>query len=266
METSIRTLRTDKIGSLTKIKGQVVRTHPVHPELLLGCFTCNDCGIAVDDIVQQFKYQQPTTCGNANCGNRTRYSLDVHKSKFCDFQKVRIQEAPEELPRGAVPRTFEVIVRGDAVEEAQPGDRAEFTGTLVVVPDVAAMMGPSAIQDTRRNGPKDAGKEGVTGLKELGVRDLNYRLVFLAYHVVGSGSAREEETPETVKDKMSKDDWHKLSDMTQDPKIYTNICDSIFPHVHGSEEIKKGLILMLAGGVPKKTSEGIFQHLILYVL
>ena len=50
-----------------------------------------------------------------------------------------------------MPRTFEVIVRGDAVEEAQPGDRAEFTGSLVVVPDVAAMMGPSAVRDARRS-------------------------------------------------------------------------------------------------------------------
>ena len=192
----------------------------------------------------------------ANCGNRSRFSLDTHKSKFCDFQKVRIQETPDELPRGAVPRTFEVIVRGDAVEEAQPGDRAEFTGTLVVVPDVAAMMGPSAIQDSRRNGPKDAGREGVTGLKELGVRDLNYRLVFLAYHVLGSGSAREEETTESVKDKLSNEDWNKINTMRNDPKIYQALCDSIFPHVHGSEEIKKGLVLMLAGGVGKKTAEG----------
>ena len=54
-ESSIRKLRTDKIGSLIKIKGQVVRTHPVHPELMLGSFTCNDCGIKCDEIVQQFK-------------------------------------------------------------------------------------------------------------------------------------------------------------------------------------------------------------------
>ena len=78
-----------------------------------------------------------------------------------------ILETPEELPRGAVPRTFEIIVRGDAVEEAQPGDHAEFTGSLVVVPDVAAMMG-NAIRDSRRNNQNESGKEGVTGLKGHG--------------------------------------------------------------------------------------------------
>ena len=55
----------------------------------------------------------------------------------------------------------------------------------------------------KRNG-NESGKEGVTGLKELGVRDLNYRLVFLAYHVLGSGGAREEETPETMKEMVRK--------------------------------------------------------------
>ena len=65
------------------------------------------------------------------------------------------------------------------------------------------MMGPSAIADSRRNKGQESGKEGVTGLKELGVRDLNYRLVFLAYHVLGSGGNREEESPESMKELIS---------------------------------------------------------------
>ena len=98
--------------------------------------------------------------------------------------------------------------------------------------------------------------EGVTGLKELGVRDLNYRLVFLAYHVVGSGEREAQDSPEDARMKMSQDDWTLVTRMSSDPKIYSNLCDSIFPHVHGSEEIKKGLVLMLAGGVAKTTLEG----------
>ena len=54
-DVSIRSLRTENIGTLIRIKGQVVRTHPVHPELIIGCFNCNDCGAACEDIVQQFK-------------------------------------------------------------------------------------------------------------------------------------------------------------------------------------------------------------------
>lgn len=56
----------------------------------------------------------------------------------CLFQ-VRIQETQAELPRGSIPRSVEVILRAEAVEAAQAGDRCDFTGTLIVVPDVSAM-------------------------------------------------------------------------------------------------------------------------------
>lgn len=54
--------------------------------------------------------------------------LDTSKSKFVDFQKVRIQETQGELPRGNIPRSVEVVVRAEAVETAQAGDKCEFIG------------------------------------------------------------------------------------------------------------------------------------------
>lgn len=42
---------------------------------------------------------------------------------FVDFQKVRIQETQAELPRGAIPRSMEVILRAEMVEFVQAGDR-----------------------------------------------------------------------------------------------------------------------------------------------
>lgn len=52
---------------------------------------------------------------------------------------MRIQETQAELPRGSIPRSVEVILRAEAVETAQAGDRCDFTGTLIVVPDVSAL-------------------------------------------------------------------------------------------------------------------------------
>ena len=54
----VRDLTTAKIGSLLKITGQVVRTHPVHPELISGTFICLDCQTIIKDVEQQFKYTQ----------------------------------------------------------------------------------------------------------------------------------------------------------------------------------------------------------------
>lgn len=52
----IRELTMDKIGVLVRISGQVVRTHPVHPELFRGTFVCEDCGVSIRNVQQQFKY------------------------------------------------------------------------------------------------------------------------------------------------------------------------------------------------------------------
>jgi len=51
----VRELKTDKIGTLIRISGQVIRTHPVHPELVSGTFVCLDCQTVIHNVEQQFK-------------------------------------------------------------------------------------------------------------------------------------------------------------------------------------------------------------------
>jgi len=256
----VRELSTQKIGTLTKIQGQVVRTHPVHPELVCGTFTCLDCQTVVEGVEQQFKYTQPATCRNPVCNNRTRFLLDINKSRFVDFQKVRIQEVQAELPRGCVPRAVEIVLRAEAVESAQAGDRAEFTGTLIVVPDVGALNLPGA-QAESGNRHKGEESEGVKGLKSLGVRDLHYRMAFLACGVSTNGKAKlggdgdEPESAAAMKEKMKPDEWESVYKMSQDKNLYNNIISSLFPTIHGNDEVKRGITLMLFGGVPKTTGE-----------
>lgn len=45
--------------------------------------------------------------------------LDVDKSTFVDFQKIRVQETQAELPRGCIPRSLEIILRAENVETVQ---------------------------------------------------------------------------------------------------------------------------------------------------
>ncbi|KAL7080115.1 hypothetical protein ACQ4LE_000635 [Meloidogyne hapla] len=119
---SIRHLTGDKVGKLIRISGQIVRTHQVHPELCLGTFVCDDCGVTIRNVHQQFQYTQPIKCENQQCQNRSRFMLNVYDSLFVDFQRLKIQENQDELPLGSVPRNVDVIIRGESVETAQPGD------------------------------------------------------------------------------------------------------------------------------------------------
>merc|ERR1719278_1156000 len=257
----VRELSTIKIGSLTKITGQVVRTHPVHPELVHGTFRCLDCQTSVSGVEQQFKYTQPSICMNPMCNNRSRFMLDINKSRFVDFQKVRIQEVQSELPRGCIPRSVDIILRAEAVETAQPGDRCDFTGTLIVVPDVGALNLPGA-QAESGNRHKGEQSEGMRGLKSLGVRDLHYRMAFLACGVTTGGKNKlgsdceEAESAEDMKSKMTSEEWESVYKMSQDKNLYSNLITSLFPTIHGNDEVKRGIMLMLFGGVPKTTPSG----------
>ncbi|KAK5622788.1 Zygotic DNA replication licensing factor mcm6-B [Crenichthys baileyi] len=262
----IRELSSMRIGTLVKISGQVVRTHPVHPELVSGTFLCMDCQAVIKDVPQQFKYSSPTICRNPVCYNRSRFHLDTHKSKFVDFQKVRIQETQAELPRGSIPRSLEIILRAEAVETAQAGDRCDFTGTLIVVPDVSQLSTPGLRAETSTRvpgGPQGFESEGLRGLKALGVRELSYRLAFLACNVAptnprfgGKELRDEEQTAESIKSQMTEKEWEKVFEMSQDKNLYHNLCTSLFPTIHGNDEVKRGILLMLFGGVPKTTMEG----------
>ncbi|XP_028283428.1 DNA replication licensing factor MCM6 [Parambassis ranga] len=262
----IRELSSMRIGTLVRISGQVVRTHPVHPELVSGTFLCMDCQALIKDVPQQFKYSPPTICTNPVCNNRSRFHLDTHKSKFIDFQKVRIQETQAELPRGSIPRSLEIVLRAEAVETAQAGDRCDFTGTLIVVPDVSQLSTPGVRAETSTRvagGPQGFESEGLRGLKALGVRELSYRLAFLACNVAptnprfgGKELREEDQTAESIKSQMTEKEWEKVFEMSQDKNLYHNLCTSLFPTIHGNDEVKRGILLMLFGGVPKTTMEG----------
>lgn len=86
-----------------------------------------------------------------------------------------------------MPRSLDVILRGEMVERAKAGDKCVFSGTFIVVPDVSQLGLPGGNKaEIQRQGFQGnattggVGGNGVTGLKSLGVRDLQYKTAFLA--------------------------------------------------------------------------------------
>ena len=122
------------------------------------------------------------TCLPQSCPNTSLWALRTGpgEAKFVDWQRVRVQENASEIPAGSMPRTLDVILRGEQVERAKAGDKCIFTGTLIVIPDVRQISGiPGERLELGRVDARNP-TEGIAGLKSLGVRDLTYRLSFLA--------------------------------------------------------------------------------------
>ncbi|KAM9987778.1 hypothetical protein ACTFIZ_003146 [Dictyostelium cf. discoideum] len=74
--------------------------------------------------------------------------------------------------------TSTIILRGDSVETARAGDTCTLVGTMNVIPDVSKM---SIGNNTQIIKGDDFG--GVGGLKDLGVREMNYRVCFFSQSV-----------------------------------------------------------------------------------
>lgn len=286
----VRDLKTMEIGKLLSISGTVTRTSEVRPELSLATFTCEACNSVVPNVEQIFRYSEPTQCPNPICGNRQGWRLDIRQSTFVDWQKVRIQENSSEIPTGSMPRTMDVILRGEMVERAKAGEKCIFTGILIVVPDVSQFrvpgVRPQATRDTQAPRGGDAGGSGVSGLKALGVRDLTYRMAFLANMVTPDGSTAGQRSDQHMRgqatniltslnqaapmesemtgemaqqaylETLTMTEIDQLRSMIQMPNIYMRLVDSLAPMVWGHATVKKGLLLQLMGGVSKTTPEG----------
>ncbi|KAI3403214.2 MCM6 [Candida oxycetoniae] len=259
----IRDIKSNKIGSLLTISGTVTRTSEVRPELYRACFTCDMCSAMIEGVEQVFKYTEPTSC--PSCENQSYFTLNMSKSQFIDWQRVRIQENSNEIPTGSMPRTLDVILRGETVERAKPGDKCKFTGCEIVIPDVSQLGLPGVKPQSIKENRGSELNSGVTGLKSLGVRDLTYKLAFNACHVSSminkAGGANELETDLTNQEifltSLSDADVNELKDMVKDDYIYDKLVKSIAPAVFGHEVIKKGILLQLLGGVHKQTVDGI---------
>lgn len=283
----LRQLRTSHIGKLLSISGTVTRTSEIRPELSLGTFICEGCRTPCTNIEQTFKYTEPSQCPNPTCGNRVGWRLDIGKSTFVDWQKIKLQESSHEIPTGSMPRTMDVIVRGELVDRAKAGEKCIFTGTLIVVPDVSQLglpgVRPEASRDNGAFRGGEIGGGGVSGLKSLGVRDLTYRLAFLACMITPDLSTpgrptnqqltgqsenilaslnQNDPTPEeedhaqtALLQTFTPAEVQELKQLVEGEHVYQRLVNSIAPMIYGHQSIKKGLLLQLIGGVSKSTEQ-----------
>lgn len=266
----LRELTTQKVGQLMCISGTITRTSEVRPELYVGAFRCDDCMTIVRNVEQQFKYTEPNICPNSYCQNRRAWTLLPEQSTFVNWQRVRAQENSSEIPPGSMPRCLDVIVRNDMVERAKAGDKCSFVGTLIVVPDVSQLGLPgSKLESVSEGRARQGASEGVSGLRTLGVRELSYKLAFLASMVqpshihqgtvnIRNDDEMDDEDSDIAQTAIfSTAELEEIHRMRAAPQLYARLVGSMAPSIYGHSEIKTGILLMLFGGVHKVTPEGI---------
>ncbi|KAF4722104.1 MCM DNA helicase complex subunit mcm6, partial [Perkinsus olseni] len=104
---------------------------------------------------------------------------------------------------------------------------------------------------------------GISGLKQLGVRELTHKISFLATYVEsdsqwkGGDSATPDvmmrgeggEYPE-IQQAMTAEHRDRLKEISEHADPFSRLAKAIAPGVCGQEDVKKGILLQLIGGVP----------------
>jgi DNA replication licensing factor MCM6 len=154
---------------------------------------------------------------------------------------------------------------------------------VIVVPDTSglARIGESAVSSKVSGRGDNSYGDGIGGLKKLGVKEMTYKVLFVASSVQQtdqrSGRAvnadplqssfviptSESSAEDTESDNpnaslnLSEADKADILRMHNEKYLYHKLVDSFCPSVFGHLEVKRGVLLMLFGGVHKKTPEGI---------
>ncbi|MHA1170461.1 MAG: ATP-binding protein [Candidatus Heimdallarchaeota archaeon] len=219
----LRGIRTEHVGKLVMLFGITTRATVVKPLLIEGFFQCQNCQEIMILPQEEGRYNPPHHCQNPGCGRAGPFKLLTEESKFVDWQKVTIQERPENLPPGQMPRSVSVLLKHDMVDKVRPGDRISVIGVLQSIPDFSK---------------KTPGK--------LATFHINMN----ANYVIP-----EEQDLESLE--ISEEEEQIILDLAKDPWIHTKIVDSLAPSIYGYRDIKESLALLLFGGIPKELPDGL---------
>ena len=213
----LRKLGSKQMGKLIMIEAIVIRATPVRPMVMQAVFKCKRCGTHTK-VEQTGPFMKaPFECSDPSCRQKGPFEFNQEESTFIDSQDLRLQERPEDLPPGQLPRTLNVkLIGGEIVDVARPGDHVSIVGVVRAFAPSRPGIGKlrTFILQLDANSIEVLGKEPETSLT----------------------SAEEEE---------------KILALSKDPFVHRKIMSSIAPSIYGYEHIKEAIMYLLFGGVSK---------------
>lgn len=216
--TLLRELGSDNIGKLVMVEGIVVRATPARPMVTRAAFKCKRCGeVNYRDQTGPF-LRAPFNCDNPVCKRNGPFDFVQEESTFIDSQDLRIQERPENLPPGQLPRWVNIkLTEKDLVDVARPGDSVSIVGVVRAAAPVLPKVGKLRV----------------------------FRLHLDANFI--DALSKEYEAVLT-----SPEEEKQILELARDPWIHRKIIRSIAPSIYGYEHIKEAVMYLLFGGVPKQ--------------
>jgi DNA replication licensing factor MCM2 len=214
----IRDLRQSHLNKLVKVRGVVTRRTAVYHTLFVGFYYCSKCGEKKGPIVINMQRQNDEIdlgkCGRCNALGPF---LPVREDTiYRNYQKITLQESPDSVPPGRVPRHKEVVLLADLIDIAKPGELVEVTGIFKY------MIGHGL--DKKHGFPVFATEIEAVTVKMVKEADITA---------------------------LTEEDKCEIQTLAKKSSISRDIIDSIAPSIYGHKFIKTALALAMFGGVFK---------------
>jgi replicative DNA helicase Mcm len=208
------------------ISGMVVRSSEVKPLAKKVAYKCTNCNTVTEAQLKGLVMKKPLKC--PACSEK-ELEMDPESSLFIDFQLVRLQELPEDLPAGQLPHYIEVTVMSDLVDQCRPGDRIILTGIIRIEQEQLVPQAKTSLFRLRMEG---------NNIEYLG------------------GRAGSKDTRSVERILISTEDERQIRTIASKPDAYEKLIASFAPHIYGHEPIKEAILLLIVGSVTKRLEDG----------
>jgi DNA replication licensing factor MCM3 len=214
------------LGQLMCVEGIVTRAGLVQPKLVQSIHvrkdaaeghpevTARDHRDATALVEQPLAGTLPTMDADGN-----PLEMEIGLSVYKSHQIFTVQEAPESMPRGQVPKNVEVICEGELADKAKPGDRVQVVGVYRSFPgpaqDYTSGIFPARIIAT-----------SITPVKDLTESPFVYT------------------------------DMTNIKAVGSRPDAFKLLSRSFAPAICGHDTVKEGLLLQMIGGTERNLKNG----------
>jgi len=249
--THLRELKADHVARLVKIPGIIVNSSSVQTKARCVTLQCKSCGHLMPNISVPAGLdgmQLPKFCPVKNEGGKMGsdacqpdpFMIVPSHAKYIDFQTLKLQEAPDSVPQGEMPRHVRLWCERELVDKVTPGQNVNIIGIFCIKAQASAKASARS-RDVQR------GKAGV------GIRQAYIRVLGIVNRTeVARGSAQLDD--------LTADEEQIFRELAAREDISTLLRNSIAPSVFGCDDIKMSIVALLLGGSRKRMPDGLTRR------
>ncbi|XP_058874843.1 DNA replication licensing factor mcm5 [Acipenser ruthenus] len=238
---NMRSLKSDQMSRLVQIPGMVVSAAAVRSKAVRVSLQCRGCRGVIANIAVRpglEGYALPRKCNTEQAG-RVKCPVDPYflipdKCSCVDFQTLKLQESPESVPHGEMPRHVQLYCDRYLCDRVVPGNRV----TIMGIYSIKKSGNPSRSKGRDRVG--------------VGIRSSYIRVVGIQVDTEGVGRS--------VVGAVSPQEEEEIRRLAATPNVFESIAKSIAPSIYGSVDVKKAIACLLFGGSRKRLPDGLTRR------